>query len=370
MTEARRATLRDIATALGLSVNTVSRALGDKDSVSPKTRAAVQAEAARIGYVPNTLARSLVLGSAMTLGLVITNPSNPFYAQLIRSIELRVRAQGYSLLLLVTDESAENEQRATEALLRSAVDGAVVVPVQAEWDHWRRVRDAGIPLVFVNRDVPELDCDMVGVDNERGSYEATSHLIAGGARRLLVLEEDLPITTTADRVAGFRRAMSDAGLKVSDDSIRAVPTKRYDSLALPWQPEEAYRFARTLVSEGNHPDGIVTGNDYFALGLLRVLAELGLEVPGDVAVTGYGDHPYAGYLQTPLTTVRLPAAEVGTTAVDLLLQRLRSTVSERPRKTLIRPELVVRASTAGPPGHHNQRLPGELSVAAGDTGQV
>ncbi|WP_406047626.1 LacI family DNA-binding transcriptional regulator [Kribbella sp. NBC_00889] len=343
MTEARRPTLRDIAAALGLSVNTVSRALGDKDSVSPKTRAAVQAEAARIGYVPNTLARSLVLGSAMTLGLVITNPSNPFYAQLISSIELRVRAQGYSLLLLVTDESAENEQRATEALLRSAVDGAVVVPVQAEWDHWRRVRDAGIPLVFVNRDVPELDCDMVGVDNERGTYEATSHLIAGGARRLLVLEEDLPITTTADRVAGFRRAMSDAGLKVKDDTIRAVPTKRYDSLALPWQPEEAYRFAQTLLSD-RHPDAIVTGNDYFALGLLRVLAELGLAVPDDVAITGYGDHPYAAYLQTPLTTVRLPAAEVGTTAVDLLLQRLRNPGTERPRKTLIRPELVVRAS--------------------------
>lgn len=347
MAEVRRATLRDIAAALGLSVNTVSRALGDKDSVSAKTRAAVQAEAARIGYVPNTLARSLVLGSAMTLGLVITNPSNPFYAQLISSIELRVRAQGYSLLLLVTDESAENEQRATEALLRSAVDGAVVVPVQAEWEHWRRVRDAGIPLVFVNRDVPELDCDMVGVDNERGSYEATSHLIAGGARKLLVLEEDLPITTTADRVTGFRRAMSDAGLKVADNAIRAVPTKRYDSLALPWQPEEAYRFAQSLLNDG-HPDAIVTGNDYFALGLLRVLAELGLDVPADVAVTGYGDHPYAAYLQTPLTTVRLPAAEVGTTAVDLLMRRLKSGGGERPRKTLIRPELVVRASAPVP----------------------
>ncbi|MGC4943196.1 LacI family DNA-binding transcriptional regulator [Kribbella sp. DT2] len=346
MTDARRATLRDIAGALGLSVNTVSRALADKDSVSAATRAAVRAEAARIGYVPNSLARSLVLGSAMTLGLVITNPSNPFYAQLISSIELGARAQGYSLLLLVTDESAENEQRATEALLRSAVDGAIVVPVQDDWDHWRRVRDSGIPMVFVNRDVPELDCDMVGVDNERGGYEATTHLIAGGARRLLVLEEDLPITTTADRVAGFRRAMADAGLEVSAGSVRAVPTKRYDSLALPWQPEEAYRVASAVLASGERPDGIVTGNDYFALGLLRALAELGLGVPGDVAVTGYGDHPYAGYLQTPLTTVRLPAAEVGTTAVELLLRRIRERSSDRPRKILIRPELVVRASTA------------------------
>jgi LacI family transcriptional regulator len=165
-----------------------------------------------------------------------------------------------------------------------------------------------------------------------------------GARRLLLLEEDLPITTTADRITGFRRAMADGGLEVSDDLIRTVPTRRYDSLALPWQPEEAYRFAQSLAL----PDAIVTGNDYFALGLLRILAERGLQVPRDVAITGYGDHPYAAYLQTPLTTVRLPAAEVGTTAVDLLLQRLKRDASERPRKTLIRPELVVRASTRSP----------------------
>ena len=224
------------------------------------------------------------------------------------------------------------------------VDAIIVNPVDTDATPkmTQLAVEAKIPLVFVNRDVPELDCDMVGVDYERGSYEATSHLIAGGARRLLLLEEDLPITTTADRITGFRRAMSDAGLKVSDDQVRAVPTKRYDSLALPWQPEEAYRFAQTLLTDG-HPDGVVTGNDYFALGLLRALAERDLAVPGDVAITGYGDHPYAAYLQTPLTTVRLPAAEVGTTAVDLLLQRLRSS-GERPRKILIRPELVIRAS--------------------------
>jgi len=163
----------------------------------------------------------------------------------------------------------------------------VVVPVQAEWDHWRRVRDSGIPLVFVNRDVPELDCDMVGVDYERGSYEATSHLIAGGARSLLLLEEDLPITTTADRISGFRRAMTDAGLPVADDLVRTVPTRRYDSLALPWQPEEAYRFAQSL----NLPDGIVTGNDYFALGLLRVLAERGLPVRGVPAAAAHHGPP-------------------------------------------------------------------------------
>lgn len=343
--EARRPTLRDIARSLGLSVNTVSRALSGKDSVGEQTRARVRAEADRVGYVPNTLARSLVLGSAMTLGLVITNPSNPFYAQLISGIEVRGRSQGYGLLLLVTDESVDNERRATEALLQSTVDGAIAVPVQADGAHWKRVLGAGVPVVFANRDLPELGCDFVGIDNAQGAYDATRHTIAGGARSVWALEEDLPITTIADRVAGFRRAMAEAGLPVTEQSVIPVPTRRYDSAVLPWQPAEAYQLARELVRRPDRPDAVVAGNDYFTLGLYRALGERGLRVPEDMAVVGYGDHPYAAYLAPPLTTVHLPAQAVGTSAVDLLVSRIRGAGAGAPRKTLVAPELVVRAST-------------------------
>src|SRR6476469_3330548 len=130
MQVARRATLKDIATRLGLSVNTVSRALAGKDAVSERTRLLVQVEADRLGYVPNAMAQSLVGGSAMALGLVITNPSNPFYTTLISAIEQRSRRYGYTLVLMVTEENLDNEQRAATALLRWGVDGAIVVPVQ------------------------------------------------------------------------------------------------------------------------------------------------------------------------------------------------------------------------------------------------
>ncbi|NED98212.1 LacI family transcriptional regulator [Phytoactinopolyspora alkaliphila] len=344
-----RVTLRDIAVSLGVSVNTVSRALAGKDSVSAHTRALVRAEADRLGYVPNTLARSLVLGSAMTLGLVITNPSNPFYAQLISGIELRGRAQGYSLLLLVTDESVDNERLATDALLQSAVDGAIAVPVQSESDHWKRLQGPGIPLVFVNRDIPEHACDFVGIDNELGAYQATSHVIGQGARTVWALEEDLPITTIEGRIAGYRRAMADAGLPVSSGSVISVPTRRYESAALPWQPEEAYRLARDLVRRSDRPDAVITGNDYFALGLYRALTEHGLQVPRDMLVAGYGDHPYAGYLDPPLTSVHLPAQEVGAAAVDLLLGRISgsdgSGEDAAPHKQVLAPRLVPRESS-------------------------
>lgn len=342
MAPVRRRTQRDIAAVLGLSVNTVSRALGGKDSVSEETRQLIQAEADRVGYVPNLRARSLVLGSAMTIGLVITNPSNPFYAQLISAIELSGRAAGYSLLLLVSDESEDNEWAAVDSLLRSAVDGAIVVPVQGRSNPWSRLEQAGVPTVFVNRDLPDGG-NFVGTDNERGAYEATRHLIDRGARTLLMLEEDLPITTITQRIAGFTAAMTEAGLPVPDGTVIPVPTRRFDQIALPWQADEAYRVAQDLLDGGRRPDGFVVGNDYYALGLYRALAERQLRIPEDVGVVGFGDYPFAGFLAPPLSTVRLPAAEVGAEAVKLLLGRISQTDPDG-MKTLLAPVLVVRGS--------------------------
>ncbi|MFD0819083.1 LacI family DNA-binding transcriptional regulator [Micromonospora zhanjiangensis] len=346
MAGTRRRTLRDIAETLNLSVNTVSRALSGKSGIGKETRALVRAEAERIGYVPNSLARSLVLGSSMTLGLVITNPSNPFYAQLISSIELRARAQGYSLLLGVTEESADNEARAVESLLRSSVSGCIVVPVQAGDEHWRRLGAVGVPTVLLNRDLPELGYRFVGTDNELGGYRATSHAISCGARSIVVLEEDLPITTIANRIAGFRRAMAEAGRPVPRGSVISVPTRRSEQAALPWQPEQAYQVSRRMLRRAKLPDAVVVGNDYVALGLYRALAEHGLKVPDDMMVIGFGDYPFSGFLSPPLTTVRLPAEEIGNIAVDLLLEEIAGGGSARPLKQLIAPTLVRRQSTA------------------------
>jgi LacI family transcriptional regulator len=346
MTHARRRTLRDIAESLDLSVNTVSRALGGKDSVSEATRALVVSEADRIGYVPNVHARSLVLGSVMMIGLVITNPSNPFYAQLIHAIEKRGQAEGYSLLLVVSDESEEYEARAVESLVRSGVDGAIVVPVQGESNPWVRLTRVGIPVVFLNRDMPGVERDFVGIDNRRGAREAAEHVIAQGARRVALLEEDLPITTVTERTAGFTEAMDAAGLEITAQTVIPVATRRDEQAALPWHPDEAYRVAQRVLARKDRPDAFVLGNDYYALGLYRALAERGLRVPEDVLVVGYGDYPFAAFLAPPLSTVRLPAEAVGRSAVDLLLERMTGPSLDPVSKRLVAPELTPRASTA------------------------
>jgi LacI family transcriptional regulator len=346
MVESRRVTLKDIAKSLGVSVNTVSRALTGKDSVGEDTRARIKAEAERLGYVPNPMARSLVLGSAMTIGLVITNPSNPFYARLISAIEHRGRGAGYSLMLLLTEESPDGDQAAAETLLRWGADGALIVPaVQSDGEHWARVADAGIPLVCLNRDLPDVELDYIGVDYEHGAYEATRHLLESGARTVCLMEEDLPISPVADRITGYRRALADADLATSGGQVLAVPTRRRESLALPWEPADAYRLAQDIVRDGL-PDAIMVGNDYFALGVYRALTEAGLRVGEDVLVGGFGDHPFAAYLNPSLTTVALPAADIGTTAVELLLRRMRGQDDhDRADKRRLAAELVVRMSS-------------------------
>ncbi|HEX2133824.1 MAG TPA: LacI family DNA-binding transcriptional regulator [Actinophytocola sp.] len=347
MADSRRVTLKDIAKSLGVSVNTVSRALTGKDSVGEATRARIKAEAERLGYVPNPMARSLVLGSAMTIGLVITNPSNPFYARLISAIEHRARGYGYSLMLLVTEESPDGDQVAAQTLLRWGVDGALVVPaVQGDGEHWEGLADAGIPLVCLNRDLPGLGLDCIGVDYEQGAYAATRHLVDAGARTLCLMEEDLPISPVADRIAGFLRALTDSGLTAGRERVLSVPTRRRESLALPWEPADAYRLAQDIVRDDRLPDAIIVGNDYFALGVYRALTEAGLRVGADVLVGGFGDHPFAAYLNPPLTTVALPATDIGTTAVDLLLRRMRGQDDDgRADKRRLPAELVVRASS-------------------------
>lgn len=344
--ESRRRTLADVARAVGLSVNTVSRALNGLSGVSEPTRARIRAEADRIGYLPNVHARSLVLGSRRTIGLVITNVSNPFYAELISEIEAHTSDAGYTLMLLLSDESESRELEAAETAVKSGVDGVIVVPVQGRRNPWASLARAGIPVVVVNRELPDFETDFVSTDNEAGAHAATSHVIDRGAASVVLIEEDLPISTIANRIAGFRRALADHGMAGDDRSVVAVPTRRSARAALPWQADDSYRVAVDLLERGHRPDAFFVGNDYFALGLYRALADHGLTVPDDVMVVGFGDYPFAAFLTPSLSTVRLPARQVASQAIRRLLARLDGDPPpEEPLSSYIPPELVARGST-------------------------
>lgn len=341
----RRRTLQDVAEALGLTANTVSRALNDKPGVSATTRALIKAEAERIGYVPNVHARSLVLGSRRTIGVILTDLANPFFADLVSEVEELAVNAGYTLLLLLSDEDPEREQVAIETALRSGVDGIIGVPVQGRNNPWTAVTRAGIPLVLVARELPEMDVDFYSTDNEAGRITAAEAVIERGARDIVLVEEDLRITTVDHRIDGFRRALEAHDIPFDRAQIARVPSRRTARGASLWRGEDAHRVLSDLLDTGHVPDAFLVGNDYFALGLYAALRERGLRVPDDVLVIGWGDYPFSRFLDPPLSTLRLPALEVAHRATGRLLDLINGTATPGPIVEYFQAELLLRTST-------------------------
>ena len=342
-----RATLKKVADSLGLSVNTVSRALAGKDAVKDSTRQLVEKTAADMGYVPNSMARSLVLGKAMTIGLVITNLSNPFYARLVSSIEEQCRNHGYSLLLFATEENPVNERAAVQTLYRWGVDGAIVVPSQQSVESWELLKRYAIPMVLINRYLDGFDCDFVGIDYEQGAYDATRHLLQADAeRQVFLLEEDLEISTVRSRISGYARAMNEAGQGPERHLVQRVPTNKLDSSTPPWDPAAAYSAAKDLMDQFVPGTAIMVGNDHFTLGIYKALIEAGRRIPKDIEVFGYGNHPFSAYMQPPLSTMALPAESIGFEAVNLLIQRIDGTTPSDDVFHIVKPtKMILREST-------------------------
>ncbi|MBX3078211.1 MAG: LacI family DNA-binding transcriptional regulator [Salinibacterium sp.] len=341
----RRRTLQDVAEALGLSANTVSRALNNESGVSAATRARIKAEAERIGYVPNAHARSLVLGSRRTIGVIITDLANPFFNDLVSEVEELANRAGYTLLLLLSDEDPEREQVAVETALRAGVDGILAVPVQGRVNPWTTVTRAGVPLVLIARELPELGVDLYSNDNEAGRRMTVETVIARGARDIVLVEEDLRVSTVAHRVDAFHRALEAHGLRFDSSRVALVPSRRTARGASLWRGEDAYRVVSDLLDTGRVPDALLVGNDYFGLGAYAALRERGIRIPDDVLVIGWGDYPFSRFLDPPLSTVRLPAIESARRATTRLLSLIDGTAEPGPIAEYFQPELVLRAST-------------------------
>ncbi len=341
----RRRTLQDVADAVGLSANTVSRALRDLPGVSEATRAQIKAEAQRIGYVANAHARSLVLGSRKTIGVILTDLANPFFNDLVSEIEERAIRAGYTLVLLLSDEDPEREQVAVETALRSGVDGILAVPVQGRSNPWEAVIRAGVPLVAMSREFQGSEADFFSNDNQHARRITTEAMIERGARDIILVEEDLRVSTVTLRVDGFRAALEAHGIPFDPKRTAIVPSRRTARGATLWRGEDAYRVVGDLLDSGRAPDAILVGNDYFALGVYAALRERGLRIPEDVMVMGWGDYPFSRYLDPPLSSVRLPSAQIAESATNRLLSVLDGTAEPGHMTELFQPEIVFRAST-------------------------
>jgi LacI family transcriptional regulator len=334
-TPVRRPTLADLAREAGTSPSTASRALSGRGYVSSDVRTKLLEVADRIGYVPNLSARTLKQRTSRVVGVVVSDLSNQFYAQLAAGIEQTLREAGYQMVILGDNSESAAELDGARTFVAMRAPGVIMTPVSGE--PARLLAAQGTVVVEVDRRLATTPCDAVVIDNERGARSATSHLLDLGHRRVGLLVVDTDWTSDAGRVEGYRNAHDETGVAIDDRLIIRVPVNAADAEQ---QIERLFAY--------EPPTAIFAANNLLAEQAWRVLRKRSLRLPGDVSLVGFDDVPWMEMVEPPITVVDQPTVEMGRCAARLLLQRL-GDPDAPPRVERLQPSLIVRGSTA-PPG--------------------
>lgn len=299
--------------------------------VSPSTVTRVRAAIDELGYVPSGPARSLRTRSTTTIAVAISDISNPFFTTIVRGIEDGLNDQHYQLILCNTDEDPAKEDRYLRSLLGKRVDGLIIAPVghasallQKVWTH--------VPTLLIDRRSPNVNAPLITVDNERAARLAVDHLIGHGHRRIAAIVGLPQVSTSADRLAGYHRALRDAGLPVDPNLVRTGNSKI----------DGGFAAANELLRLEPSPTAIFASNNLMTLGVIKALTSARLRCPEDVALVGFDDHDWASEFTPPLTVVRQPTYDFGRAAAATILRLVRGQAAEDlPPMTA---ELVVRGS--------------------------
>jgi LacI family transcriptional regulator len=311
-------------------------------------------QAAReLEYQPHHGARSLRSRSSKMVGVVIQDITNPFYSSVAKGIAQVMRQNGLVVLLSDSEEQREREAESLRGMLGARVDGLVITPTAGNADILELLQRQRIEIVQVDRTIPGVVSDTVLIDNFGGAYAATRHLLDLGHRQIGVVAGPEVLTTGRERLAGFRAAMHDAGVAVSEDHVKVSDFRREDS----------YAAATELLDATPRPTAIFAQNNALVEGVLGILRTRGLVVPDDVAVICFDDTPWAELASPALTVVRQPAHTIGVTAAELLVRRMRERDGDpTPTNIVIAPTLIVRGSCGDFPDANPRSL-----VRAGQT---
>jgi len=327
-------TIREVAKKAGVSSTSVSHVLNNTRFVSEDVRERVNAAMRELNYRPNALARSLRRGETHTLGLILPDSANPFFAEIGHAIEAAAFALGYSVILCNTENDENKEHVYTEVLENKQLDGIIFVGAGENREAISEIVKNGFPLVVVDRDMGSLELDTVTTENYQGGLLATQHLLSLGHQVIGCITGPSNITPSAERVTGYRAALQQAGHSV-DESLLA----RGD-----FHAPSGYSAAMQLLQQTPRPTAIFVCNDMMAIGAMRAAAQLGLRVPENIAIVGFDDIQLASYTTPSLTTIAQPKQEIGQLAVKLLFERM-SDPSLPPRHNILSTQLIIRESS-------------------------
>lgn len=325
-------TIKDVAKRAGVAPSTVSHFLTGRAPVSETTAARIKAAIDELGYRPNLTARNLRLSRTHTIGLVVANIANPFFAEIVRAIGHACQRLGYSLLLSDSDEDGEREAGLLQNLLQQRIDGLLVIHTGRRNDYARLTAGAPLPVVFVDREVAGRS--FVVTDNHLGGVLAARHLWGLGHRRIGVLAGDPHVENVAQRLAGFKEELAAHGVPLGDRDLIAGS-----------QTLATGRDVEFLLRRPDPPTAIFATNDIIALGAWRRLLELGRRVPEDISLVGYDNIEMTQWTLPPLTTVGQDKEELGRRAVRALIDA-QAGADREPETILVPPQLIVRRSTA------------------------
>ena len=325
--------LRDVAKAAKVSVGTVSNVLNRPEVVAPETLARVQATIKELGFVPNGFARHLRSGQSRTLGLIVPDVANPFFTEVARGVEDAASKRDYAVFLCNSDESATKEDRYVNVLIQQQVRGVLITPADMKSDRLEVMRERGIAVTLLDREIKGRKQCSVSVDDVHGGQIAIEYLAGLGHKNIAWVCGPESIPQVADRGAGVTKAAKVAGAKI--ETIRV-------SLMNAAKGEEA---AKRILELDVMPTAIFCANDLLALGVMRALIANKVRIPEQVSVLGYDNIEFAPSAAVPLSSIAQPSYQMGVTAADLLLNECEDGENHEHQQIRFQPQLVERAST-------------------------
>jgi len=306
------ATIKDVATKSNVSISTVSYVLNGKRKISQDTRNRVLNAVKELDYQPNLAASGLRTKRSRTIGILLPDISNAFFADLVYGIETKANRYGYYTIICNTGNENFNEKRYLEALIARNIDGLIYITV-GNTIRPMNSKTNNIPVVAVDRMIGG-QCSFVSLNNEKGGYLATNHLIEKGRKKIAIFSGPLKINTCLDRLVGYKNALRDNGIPYNENYLVETSLSQTGG----------YQAAKELLERKVAFDSVFAANDLMAMGCIRALYEQGMVVPDDVSVVGYDDIMSAEIFIPALTTIRQPRFEMGERVVDILIEQIKN----------------------------------------------
>ncbi len=341
--------MKDIAEDLGLSVVTISKVLRNHPDIAENTRERVLQRIKELDYRPNSLARSLVTGRSYLIGLVVPDLLHPFFAELAKALSAAIGKRGYSTIISSSEESPELEAREIDRLMDRRLDALIVASCGNDIQPFLSLDRNEIPYVLIDRELPGLSANFVGIDDEAAGQIATEHLIEQGCRTIAHIR-GRENSTGIRRFEGYRRALQRKGMPYSESLVVARPRVDINS------EEMGAEAMRLLLKRRPVPDGVFAYNDPLAIGAMEAIFEAGLRIPEDIAIVGCGNLHYDRLLRVPLSSVDQNSQGIGERTAGILLGMLESKVRPQPRSMILEPSLAIRASSLKKTNGRSERL--------------